>query len=363
MAQNAPTRRPTSLEASLMAERRDVPNRSLILFAVLLTVAGLRASYPVTMPAAVAAVVIAAVWPIKPWLDRILPSAISYIGIAVVLFVIFAGFVAGVYFATSQVVQAFSRHWNEMQTMFQSLADWADRFGMQIDYAGITDRMVSFGQSLVSDAYTALVYLGFIAILVILGLPEVSAARRKLHQVVDNRDNRAIAQAIDEIAGKIRSYLGVTTVTSLLTGLASGLWALAVGLDLALAWGILNFLLNYIPVIGNIVGIVPPTLYAVMQFKDLTMPIIVFVGYAALQIGISNFVYPLLQGRSLSLSPLVIVLTLALWSWVWGIAGALIAVPLTAALAIICDHFPTTKWIATLLSAPPDPPTDRPSDR
>jgi AI-2 transport protein TqsA len=218
-----------------MAERRDIRNRSFVVIATLLTVAGLRASYPVTMPAAVAAVVIAAVWPIKAWLDRILPSAISYLGIAVILLVIFASFVAGVYFASSQVVQAFSRHWNDMQATFQSLADWADQFGMPIDNAGMSDRLVSFGQSLASDAYTALVYLGFIAILVILGLPEVSSARRKLHQVLDNRDNREIAQAIDEIAGKIRSYLGVTTVTSLLTGLASGLWALAVGLDLALA--------------------------------------------------------------------------------------------------------------------------------
>jgi predicted PurR-regulated permease PerM len=345
-----------------MPEDRDLRNRSLVVIAMLLTVAGLRASYPVTMPAAVAAVVIAAVWPIKSWLDRILPPPISSIGIAIILFAIFASFVAGVYFAASQVIQAFSEHWNDMEAAFQSLADWADQFGMPIDNAGVSDRLVSFGQSLASAAYTALVYLGFIAILVILGLPEVSIARRKLPQLVGSRDNREIVQAIDEIAGKIRSYLGVTTVTSLLTGLASGLWALAMGLDLALAWGILNFLLNYVPVIGNIIGIVPPTLYAFMQFKSYTMPIVVFVGYAALQIVISNFVYPMLQGRSLSLSPLVIVLTLALWSWIWGVAGALVAVPLTAALVIVCDHFPKTKWIAALLAASPNSRSDAASD-
>jgi predicted PurR-regulated permease PerM len=95
---------------------------------------------------------------------------------------------------------------------------------------------------------------------------------------------------------------------------------------------------------------VPPTLYALIQFQGWTMPVIVFVGFAVLQIVISNFVYPMLQGRSLSLSPIAIVMALAFWSWVWGIAGALIAVPLTVALVIVCQHFSSTRWIATLLS-------------
>lgn len=82
------------------------------------------------------------------------------------------------------------------------------------------------------------------------------------------------------------------------------------------------------------------------------MSLIVFAGFAALQIVISNFIYPTLQGRSLSLSPVAIIAALAFWSWVWGIAGALIAVPLTAALVIICEHSRSTKWISRLLSIP-----------
>ena len=75
-----------------------------------------------------------------------------------------------------------------------------------------------------------------------------------------------------------------------------------------------------------------------------------FAGYAVLQIVISNFVYPMLQGRSLSLPPVAVVVALAFWSWVWGIAGALIAVPLTVTLVIVCQHFPSTQWIARLLA-------------
>jgi AI-2 transport protein TqsA len=211
-------------------------------------------------------------------------------------------------------------------------------------------RLIGFGQSLLANAYTIFVYLGFIALLVILGLPEVPALRRKIHDAFGAGEQREIVDAVDEIAGKIRQYLGVTTVTSLLTGFASALWAFTLGLDLALVWGVLNFLLNYIPVVGNLVGIIPPSLYAIVQFQNWKMPVIVFLGFSVIQIVISNFVYPMLQGRSLSLSPIAIIVALAFWSGVWGIAGALIAVPLTVALVIVCDQFSSTRWIAKLLS-------------
>jgi predicted PurR-regulated permease PerM len=80
------------------------------------------------------------------------------------------------------------------------------------------------------------------------------------------------------------------------------------------------------------------------------MSLIVFLGFAALQIVISNIVYPYFQGRTFSLSPAAILVALAFWSWVWGIAGALIAVPLTVGLIITCQHFQSTAWIARLLS-------------
>ena len=193
-------------------------------------------------------------------------------------------------------------------------------------------------------------YLGFIAILVIMGLPEVPALARKFRDQLPTSENRELVGAIEQIAEKFRQYIGVTMLTSLITGTASAVWAFAVGLDLALIWGLLNFVLNFIPVIGNIVGIIPPTLYALIQFEGWTMPIVVFVGFAVLQVTISNFVYPMLQGHGMSMPPAAIIVALLFWSWVWGIAGALLAVPLTAALIIVCQHFKSTAWIAKLLA-------------
>jgi AI-2 transport protein TqsA len=328
-----------------------IRNGLLAVVATVIGIAALRASYPVTMPLAVAAVVIAAIWPVKPWLDRVLPSSLSYVGTVLVLLLVLLGFIAAVYFSAAQVVRAFTQNWDQFERLFQSATAWADQWGLTLGGQQGYARLIGFGQSLLSNAYTVFVYLGFIALLVVLGLPEVPALRGKLQDAFGAGEQREIVEAVDEAAEKIRQYLGVTTVTSLLTGLASALWAFAVGLDLALVWGVLNFLLNYIPVVGNLVGIIPPSLYAFIQFQNWTTPLIVFIGFSVIQITISNFVYPMLQGRSLSLSPIAIIVTLTFWSWVWGIAGALIAIPLTVALVIVCEQFNSTRWIATLLSS------------
>lgn len=87
-----------------------------------------------------------------------------------------------------------------------------------------------------------------------------------------------------------------------------------------------------------------------VQFPSSVLPIIIFVGFGTIQITVSNFIYPVLQGRSLSLSPVAVVVALSVWGWVWGIAGMLVAIPLTVAVIIVCEHFPTTRWIAILLS-------------
>lgn len=333
--------------------RHSSGNRNLMLgiVTVLLVIAGLRASYPVTMPLAAAVVVVAALWPIKSRMDRVLPSFVGTTAMALLLFCMLVGFFAAIYFSAAQVVGAFADQQDELNALFESVSHLAEKWGLPaLDGGNTSGRLAGIAQQVLSSTYTMLGYFGFIGVLVIFGLPEVKAVRRKLRTSLEYDNRQALIDIAGRSADKVRSYLGAATLASIVTGVASGLWALAVGLDLALVWGVLNFLLNYVPVIGNVVGILPPTLYAMIQYDGWTMPAVVFAGYAVLQFIISNFVYPALQGRSLSLSPVAIILALAFWSWVWGIAGALIAVPLTASLVIVLQHFPRTAWIADLLA-------------
>lgn len=334
-----------------MTDHTTVRNRLLAVVTFILVVAALRQSYEVTMPIAFMVFVIATVWPVKEWLDRFLPAALSYVGAFLLLVAIFAIFIGAIYYSIVQLIAAFSQHTGEFRALYDRYSAWASEHGLpplggQNGFVQIS----SIGQTILSSGYTALVYLGFIAVLVILGMPEVPRYRGKVRRNFDAEERREVRDTVEEIARQFRRYILVTTEMSLLTGVASGLWAFAVGLDLAFVWGVFNFLLNYVPVVGNIIGILPPTLYAVIQFHGWTMPIIIFVGYAVLQITISNFIYPMMQGQSLALSPVAIIVALAFWSWIWGIAGALLAVPFTAALAIVCSHFDSTRWVTKLIS-------------
>ena len=328
-----------------------IRNRLLAAILAVLTIAGLRAGYSVTMPLAAAAVTVAAIWPLKPWLDQVLPSTVSYSLVVLVLLFLSAGFLGAVYFSLAQVVRAFAENQEQFKSIYGAISGWAGYWGLyNIDAMEGYGQLISFGQTLLANIYSIFGYLGFIAILVILGILEVPALRQRIHDTLGASDRRELIATADEIGDQIRRYLGMTAVTSAITGVASAVWSFSVGLDLALVWGVLNFLLNFIPVVGNIIGIIPPTVYAIIQFQSVTWTLVIFFGFAALQIIISNVIYPMLQGRSLSLSPVVILVALAFWGWVWGIAGALLAVPLTAAIVIICEHFRSTEWIALLLS-------------
>ena len=326
-------------------------NRLLTLIAALLGIEALRASFAVTMPILFAGVIVAALWPLKLWLQRWLPGWISYVLTVLALIAVLGGFAAAVYLSIGQVVGVLTDQWPAIASAYQSLARRASDMGVQIDSSGYRNRILAAAQMLASSVYGLATYTGFIGLLVILGLPQVPRIYTKLKSDLDESAQSHLQATLVAMSIQVRGYFGVTLATSVLTGIASAGWSFATGLELAVVWGLLNFLLNFIPIIGNIIGIIPPVLYAMVQFGGVGMPLLILAGFIVLQVTISNFVYPILQGRQLSLSPLTIVIAMTFWSWVWGIAGALIAVPLTAGVVIVCSHFERTRKIAKLLSA------------
>ncbi len=324
--------------------------RLLAIIAFLLVAFALRQTYAVTMPLAAAFVVIAAVWPVKPWLQRYVPETFSNIGTILALLAVLASFAGAISFSVAQIGQAFGENSEKLQQLYERVSAWVQSWGGSIGGVGGYGRMIDFAQQALTSVYNIIAYIGVIGVLVAFGLPEVTLLRKKIGQQLGGRERRELVDAVDSTAVKIRQYLWVATLTSTITGVATLVWSLVLGLDLAMVWALLNFLLNYIPVIGNIIGILPPTLYAIMQYDGWTTPAIAFLGFTAIQIVISNVITPMLQGQRLSLTPMAVLVSLSVWTWIWGIAGAFIAVPLTSALIILCQHFPSVRWIATLLS-------------
>ena len=146
-------------------------------------------------------------------------------------------------------------------------------------------------------------------------------------------------------------YLTIKTLASFGTAMISYFVLQIIGVDFAAFWALLIFLLNYIPTVGSIIAVVFPFLFAFIQFDTVYPAFIVGILLVGIQFVMGNVVEPKMQGQSLNLSPLVIVLSLVFWGKIWGIAGAFLCVPIMVIINIILSRFPTTRPIAILLSA------------
>lgn len=167
------------------------------------------------------------------------------------------------------------------------------------------------------------------------------------------------------ISRQIGAYLGALFMISLATGLL--VWgALAgIGVEFAFTWGLLAFLLNFIPTIGSIISSIPPVLMALVQHSPDSWPAaIAILVLLIIHMGLGNLIAPKIYGDRLNLSPVVILLFLVFWGWLWGIAGALLAVPLAAAIQIALSQIPALAPLAVLMGSgrkyashsPPAPP-------
>lgn len=204
-------------------------------------------------------------------------------------------------------------------------------------------------QSFVSTAAFVLVYLGFI-------LASRKGWERKAVALFQARDRRQEAVgAFLRIRNGVEQYLWVQTVTGLMIAVASWLAMMAVGLDNALFWAILIFIASYIPVLGGVVGVAAPPIFALVQFDTLWQAGALFVVLQAVGLFVGNVVQPRMQGRSLNMDPIVLLLALAFWGGVWGLPGAFLSTPLTTVMLVILAQFEGTRWIAVLLSADGNP--------
>ena len=145
--------------------------------------------------------------------------------------------------------------------------------------------------------------------------------------------------------------MAIRTLTSVLTGLAVFAFTLSIGLELAIAWGVISFVLNYIPYLGPLVAVVLPVLFATVQFESWKMAAIIFGGLYIIQFLIGNYLEPVIAGKALAISPFVMLFAFFFWDFLWGMPGAFIGLPVTIALVTICEQNPSSRWIAKLLSS------------
>ncbi len=228
-------------------------------------------------------------------------------------------------------------------------ADWTAQLGP------IVLKTSQFFIGFISNAVLVLIFLVFM----LLAKPYASD---KLRAALPERADALIA-VTNAISRQIGAYLGALFVISLVTGLCVWGALAALGIEFAFTWGLLAFLLNFIPTIGSIVASIPPVLMALVQYApDLWPAVGTALALLVIQNVLGNFIAPKVYGDRLNLSPVVVLLFLVFWGWLWGIVGALLAVPIAAAIQIALAQIPALAPLAVLMGSgkkyarPPAPP-------
>ena len=221
---------------------------------------------------------------------------------------------------------------------------WAEHFNVRW-FLGLLQRVTERVNSTLAFWLIALTYL-------ILGLLEVDDFRRKIEEL----DNREIARVLLEgsaaTAIKFRTYMLVRTEMSAVTGLLIGVFAWITGLQFAVEWGVIAFVLNYIPFIGPFIATLFPTLLAMAHFNSWQAVLGMFVGLNLIQFAVGSYVEPRVAGNVLSISPTVVLFTIFLWTFLWGFFGTFIGVPIALAVLTYCEQHPSSRWVADLLGGP-----------
>ena len=187
-----------------------------------------------------------------------------------------------------------------------------------------------------------------IILTVIFMLAETNSFPRKLNAVLTNP--RKSLLYFSEFTRNLNNYIAIKTTLSAVTGLVVTIFLSLIGVDFPILWGLLAFLLNFVPNIGSIIAAIPPVILAYIQLGGLSASVVI-VGFLIVNIFIGSFVEPRYLGKGLGLSPLVVFLSLVFWGWILGPIGMLLSVPLTMTAKLALEANPGTASIAILLGA------------
>ncbi len=180
-------------------------------------------------------------------------------------------------------------------------------------------------------------------IFILLEVPTIAAKLRAAFHITPDGEAR-----LQRMLDNINRYMQIKALTSLATAVCVWLLLWFFGIDFAILWAVLAFFLNFLPVVGNILMMIPAVLLALVQV-DLTTALLVAAGYLVINTAIGNVIEPRIMGQGLGISTLAVFIALLVWGWLFGTVGMFLAVPLTTALIIALDASPHTRPLAILM--------------
>lgn len=287
-------------------------------------------------------------WHPPGWLG--LTAAIAAVLVVLALLV---QLVAG---SISDVVASAPRYQEQLQALFaRATRVAADLLGhdrpltftallQEINLRAVLERFVNAFQAIAGNTFQVLAYVAFL-------LLERRMFDRKLRALFPNPQREQTVRAtLRQIGSKIEAYVLIKTGISLLNSLLSyGILSLF-GVDFAGFWALLVFVLNFIPYIGSPIAMIFPTVLALLQFGSLVTAALVLGSLFGIQAFVENVIEPRITGRTLNLSPVVVIISLSVWGAIWGIPGMILSVPLMVIIMITLAQFPKTRPVAVVMS-------------
>ena len=228
---------------------------------------------------------------------------------------------------------------------------WLEKLGVDISSLSLIKTFnpgaaMKLVATLLSSLGSVLTNSFLILMTVIFMLLEASSFPAKLRTILGGPESSLVSY--DRFISNVKRYMAIKTLVSLATGILVTIWLTIIGVDYPLLWGLLAFVLNYIPNIGSIIAAVPTVLLAVIQL-GFVKAAMVAAGYVVVNLLMGNVIEPRFMGRGLGLSTLVVFLSLLFWGWLLGPVGMLLSVPLTITAKIAMESKDETRWMAVLL--------------
>jgi len=340
-----------------MKEDSQVPigARSLMIgAAVVVVLAGLKASQTLIIPFLLALFLAIICAPVMTWLtSHRVPVGAAVLIVVVVLLAVFSGFGAIVGSSVNDFTAFAVQNQARFDGLVASASTWFESHDIDPKSLDILNmlqpgKLINMLGGVLKNLAAVLSNLFLIILTMIFMLLEATTLPLKLKAAAGKGGFNI--DYFGQIATQIQRYLGIKTATSLVTGVLIGGWTAVLGLDFAVVWGLLAFLLNYIPNIGSIVAAVAPVLLGLVQ-EGIGFALLVAFGYVVVNVVIGNFTEPFLMGRTLGLSTLVVFLSLVFWGWMWGGIGMLLSVPLTMIIKILFENTDDLRWVSVMLDS------------
>ncbi len=287
-----------------------------------------------------------------PWVRKNIPIWLQSMLAFFVITLVIVAVLNMVYYNVSILYESLDLYLANFQIVLLQLND---TFGIDVatqvnDYLSQFDIGALAGSTI--DYLTSLFGNGFLLVIyVVFLLVEETIFPLKLKAFYPSEEEQEKKQELFyKMDQNIGRYLRLKTLVSFITGALSYVVLLVFGVEAALFWAFLIFILNFIPTVGSLIATIFPALFAVLQMAELAPFIYILLSVGAIQIIVGNIIEPKLMGTSLNMSALVVILSLTIWGAIWGVMGMILSVPITVMMMIVFEEIPSMRFIAIALS-------------